>query len=140
MSNTSVQSFNLLYMKKIMIVITLISGIACHVHGQWNTTYGVNTAASSWGSYNSHFGFGSGYFSYSGTNNTGIGYNALINGGTENTAVGADAMRSGHGGTAVGYQAMKHNCDIDRLNQTHKAITIRLSVQRHFSRIQLVRT
>ena len=97
-------------MKKILIVITLISGIVCHVYGQWNTTYGVNTAASSWGSYNSHFGFGSGYFSYSGHHNTGIGYNALINGGNENTAVGADAMKSGHGGTAVGYQAMKSNC------------------------------
>src|SRR6185436_12545513 len=96
-------------MKKIIIVVALVSGMVCHVHAQGNTTYGVNTISS--GSSNSYFGYAVGYFAIGGSHrNTAIGYNTLFYGGIENTAVGADALGSGQGCTAVGYQAMQGNC------------------------------
>ena len=54
-------------MKKIMIIITLICGIVCHVHAQWNTTYGVNTAESHGAPTIAILVIRAGYFAYSAT-------------------------------------------------------------------------
>ena len=95
-------------MKKIIIVISLISGILCHVDAQqFTTVYGDITNDD--GDFNSYFGSGVATFAGSSAHNTGIGAHALVYGGPENTAVGSQALKGGHGCTAIGYYALNHN-------------------------------
>ena len=95
-------------MKKIITVVSLISGILCQVHAQQFTTVYGNLTGSD-GNSNSYFGYAVALFGHLYSNNTGIGTSALLNGGPENTAVGANALKGGHGCTAIGYYALHQN-------------------------------
>lgn len=95
-------------MKKIITLVSLISGILCHVHAQQFTTVYGNLTGSD-GNSNSYFGYAVALFGHSYSNNTAIGSSALLNGGPENTAVGTNALKGGHGCTAIGYYALHHN-------------------------------
>ena len=95
-------------MKKIITLVSLISGIFCHVHAQQFTTVYGNLTGST-GNSNSYFGYAVALFGQGYSNNTGVGASALLNGGPENTAIGSNALKGGHGCTAIGYYALHQN-------------------------------
>ena len=94
-------------MKKITILLSLISGTLCHSHAQTGTTaFGQSTYPD--GNYNSYFGYWISRFGVS-TSCTVVGAQALEYAGTESVAVGREALSGGHGCTAIGFWALKNN-------------------------------
>lgn len=101
-------------MKKIILLINLLTSLVCRSYSQGTTYYGNNAGIV--GAYNSFFGENAGrdnaaYF------NTGLGYHAMEANttGRYNTAVGPEALR--YGGefcTAMGYHALYLNAGPDR--------------------------
>jgi trimeric autotransporter adhesin len=96
-------------MKKIMIVVTLISGVFSQTHAQnAHTNYGVGSYQS--GDSCTYIGYQTGALALGYKNNTAIGADALHFGGEESTAVGATSLGyGGNGCTAVGYHALRNN-------------------------------